>query len=282
MSAVDHAACIGLVDLTDYQNLGAVEFYACIRNNGASVFQTFQQSSTNAWAQDLYDTAPFATAYSKPYAVFLRYEHDPSLYPFSIRAYWKMGQSEAWMKFPTPTNQLVMRNGPLDLTTVRPALMMRNANTQIRGVALFSYFRMGPIACSEAGTQRFVSSASASALIYGLTQGSSYTFTVAASTLAGWGAVSDPSNRVVIPFRTDVDSFPLLSRGQPCTMNSYYTASQNGCEDSIDGKITTFGHNGCNTDAQGGWLTVDLGATRSIRLIRVVNRQDCCWTRLNK
>ena len=83
LTSVDHAVCIGIVDTSDYQGLGVVEFYSCIRNNGGppNTYQIFQQGSQNQWNQDLYSTAPFATAYSKPFAGYIRIEHDPAFFP---------------------------------------------------------------------------------------------------------------------------------------------------------------------------------------------------------
>ena len=68
---------------------------------------------------------------------------------------------------------------------VRPALVTRNWNCCNRAVSLFTYFRVGPLACTEAGTVRYVSGAITSAKIFGLTKGATYTFTVSALTPAG-------------------------------------------------------------------------------------------------
>jgi hypothetical protein len=60
----------------------------------------------------------------------------------------------------------------LDPPNIRPALLSRGWWGAARCVGLFSYFRIGAITCNNAGSQRYVSSLTTSALVYGLTRGS--------------------------------------------------------------------------------------------------------------
>ena len=290
VTATQHSACIGLLDTSDYCNMdgitgcgmGVIEFYACIFNNGGQQYNIFQQSSTNAWAQNLYDASIFQTAYTKPYAAYLRYTYNPANFPYSFRAAFKFNQGDAWTDFPDPANDLVLRGGPVLPQNMRPALIMRNANTAyVRGVGLFSYFRLGPLNCVDAGAQRFVPGATTSALIYGLTQGSAYSFQVQAHTAAGWGAVSAPSASVVVPVLPAPVVLPLLSQGNPCTMNSYASATTNLCGWALDGSTATYSQNNGDAGVYGSWLQVDLGSVRTVNSVTVVARQDLYQAYLN-
>jgi len=282
VSAADQAACLGLVDISDYGNKGVVEFMACIRNNGAQVYQV-QLAASNRAFETLLDTSTFATAFTKPYAAYFRIEHIPAEYPNSFRAYWKLNVADVWIKFSIFPSQNQFRGGPINPANYRPALLVRNGNLQIRAVGLFSYFRIGPTVCSNSGSERFVTASTTSALIYGLTQGSTYKFTVAASTLAGYGDLSDSSNTITIPILPNVDSFPLISQGRPCSFSSFASNTLYFCDNAFDGLLNTFAWTNSLADGNGGygWIQVDLGSARAIRFLRVVARQDTAQTRVN-
>ena len=284
LSSVDHSVCMGVVDTSDYLGLGVVEFYSCIRNNGGppNTYQIFQQGSENQWNQDLYDTAPFISAYTKPYAGYIRIEHDPAYYPQQWTAMFKFNRGDAWIKFATHPDERLMRMGPILPQNIRPALLMRNVNTQLRAVGLFTYFRIGPIACSDMGSTRVVSGAASSALVYGLTQGTAYRFTVEAQTPAGYGPRSAASGFVTPPVMPSLVVLPLISQGMPCSFSTYYSGVDYPCTNAFDGVLNNFAHDGCGKDSFGNqWLQVDLGGVREINLVRVYNRIDCCQNRLD-
>ena len=101
---------------------------------------------------------------------------------------------------------------------LRPSLLTRSWSLQGRAVGLYSYFRVGPTICTDAGSQRIVSASASSALIYGLTQGTAYQFNVQAQTPAGWGATSTLTAAVTVPLvAASAGALPLLSQGQPCS-----------------------------------------------------------------
>ena len=301
LSSADHSACIGIVDTSDYMGLGTVEFYSCIRNNGWHNYQIVQQSSqNNQWNPDVFGTAPFST-YSTPYAVYMRMEHDPAFYPQQWTILFKFNRRDAWIKCVTHPDETLMRSGPILPQNIRPALLMRNANTQqLRAVGLVSYFRIGPIACSNTGTTRVVSGAASSALIYGLTQGTAYRFTVEAQTPAGYGPKSALSGFVTPPVAAptaDPSASPLVSQNALCAMQSVQAGSINTCAFAVDGSVDTFAQN--NNDApigvcinvfglqwqpypnglacQNGYLTIDLGVQQAIKAVTIVARQSAEW-----
>jgi len=175
-----------------------------------------------------------------------------------------------------------MREGPIAPQNLRPALLMRNANTQLRAVGLFTYVRIGPIACSDMGTTRLVAGAATSALIYGLTQGTAYRFTVEAQTPAGFGPKSATSSFVTPPVLPTQIVLPLISQGQPCQFSSYYSGLDYPCSFAFDGIFNNFAHDSCGADSFGrSWLQVDLGGVREINIVKVFDRLDCCQARLN-
>ena len=307
ISAVDHSVCIGIVNMADYGGYGAAEEYACVRNNGNYDYQIFQQNSCNNWNQDLFDTNSFNTVLSvtgSAYAAYIRYQRDPSTTPATWSAYFKFNQADAWIMFPTQGSEDKFRGGMPNAANLKPALIMLNANSNLRGVGLFSYVRVGPITTQDPGSQRLVGGALTSATIFGLTQQASYAFTVQAhTTTGGWGAVSAVTAQLTVPYVTPLQVLPLLSQGQPCTMNSvYWCQNADGspcvaCDKAFDGVYwgpglggtsssassswPSIAHNNCDTDSQGGWIQVDLGGTRSVQQIGVFNRADCCTNRLN-
>ena len=121
-----------------------------------------------------------------------------------------------------------------------------------------------------------------SALIYGLTQGTAYRFTVEAQTPAGYGPKSAVTNLVTPPVQRTVLVLPLISQGQPCQFSSYYSGTAYPCSNAFDGIFNNFAHDSCRADSFGrSWLQVDLGGAREINLVKVFNRLDCCQARLN-
>jgi len=195
---------------------------------------------------------------------------------------FKFNRGDSWIKFATRPDERLMRQGPILPQNLRPALLMRNANTQLRAVGLFTYFRLGPIVCSDMGTSRVVAGAATSALIYGLTQGSSYQFTVEAQTPAGYGPKSALTTLVKVPVLPSTVVLPLISAGQPCQLSSYYDGSSYPCSNAFDGVFNNFAHDACAPDSFGNsWLQVDLGGVREIDLVKVYDRTDCCQARLD-
>lgn len=270
VSTINQAACLSLVDTSEFSGYGASNIQLCIYNLGAQAFQVQLISTILGFGTTVLNTAPFVTTYSKGSAAYFRLEYIAAEYPVAFRAYWKLNQNEVWNLFGLWPSQLNMRNGPINPTKWVPALQVFNKDTQIRAVGLFSYFRIGPAACSAKATERYVSGASASALIYGLTQGSTYTFTVTAKTNAGWGAPSAVTAPVTIPVLASTTGLQLLTQGRPCSMNIYYDEPRN-CKVAIDGSLSTYVYGAYSlADGQGGfgWLTIDLGASLSVRAIK--------------
>ena len=264
-------ACLSLVDTSEFAGYGASNFQACIYNNGAQSYSVYLASTITGFTTVNLVTTPFITSYNKGSAAYFRFEYIASEYPVAFRAYWKLNMQEAWNRFATWPSVLNMRNAPSNPTKWVPALQVFNQNTLNRAVGLFSYFRIGPSASVAKGTERFVAGSLASAQIYGLTQGSSYTFTVAAATKAGYGAVSAVSNAVTIPVQPPTSNLALLSQGRPCAMNIYYDEPRN-CRAAFDGNFATYVYGAyIIADAFGGygWMTVDLGAPLSVQLIKL-------------
>ena len=271
VTTTSQAACLALVDTSEFGGYGATNIQACIYNLGAQSYQVYLNSPTYGFAQTVLATGPFVTTYSKGSAAYFRIEYIASEYPVAFRAYWKLNEAEVWNRFATWPSQLGMRNGPINPTKFAPALQVFNMNTLNRAVGLYTYFRIGPSACSAKGTERYVSGATASAQIYGLTQGSTYTFTVTAQSKAGWGPASAITAAVTIPPQPSTTNLQLLSQGRPCAMNIYYDEARN-CRAAVDGLLSTTVY-GAYIMADGyggwGWLTIDLGAPLSVQMIKM-------------
>lgn len=62
------------------------------------------------------------------------------------------------------------------------------------------------------------------------------------------------------------------------TMSSVYSAAF-PAQNAVDGNENTFHHT--KGSVANDWLAIDLGAESRIDYIRIVNRKDCCYTRLN-
>jgi len=206
------------------------------------------------------------------------------VFPVQFKSYYKLNRGDAWTKFGVTATVAQARNLNLDPPNIRPALISRNWAGAARCVGLFSYFRIGPITCNYAGSQRYVSSITTSALMYGLTRGVTYSFTVEAQTKYGWSRLSDPSQGVTIPFPSTPLEAPLIltSPSTPITVSSLYGGGYEGFR-AVDGNVGSFWHSVCSasTTTGGQWLQLDLGSTRDIGLIRFTERQDCCQARAN-
>ena len=205
---------------------------------GSEVSHQFAAFSLNHFL-DRYGTGNAANNNNGPFAAYLRIERDATVAGGVWRAYYKYNSADDWLPQPIQPVDAQLRQGgigsaatysnsppilanglPGTQADVRPALLSRNWNCCNRAVSLFSYFRIGPLTCSDTGTTRFVSGALSSAQIYGLTQGSSYSFLVQAQSPAGWGALSAVTAAVPIPtgFSTAITLERLVSQNQPCTM----------------------------------------------------------------
>jgi len=272
---------LGLIDMSEFFGRGAVEWYAGVRNVGNNNFEIGWESATNTF--NFWTNTNTATL-GRAFAIYVRIERDPSFTPVQFRSYYKLNRGDAWTKFGVNAVPTQARNGNLDPPNIRPALVSRNWAGAARCVGLFSYFRIGSINCNNAGSQRFVSSLTTSALIYGLTRGVSYTFTVEAQTKYGWSRVSDPSQAVRIPFPAAALGAPLVLTGPstPHTVSSVYPGAYEGFR-AFDGNLGSIWHSGCDEAvATGGqWMQIDLAVSTEIGLIRVTERQDCCQHRAN-
>jgi hypothetical protein len=273
---------MGLIDMSEYFGRGVVEFQSGIRNGGNSWFEIGWESATNTFN---YWTNTNTPTLGNTNAIYVRIERDASVSPVQFKSYYKLNRGDSWTKFgvvATPSN---FRNGNLDPPNIRPALLSRGWWGAARCVGLFSYFRIGPITCNNAGSQRYVSALTTSALIYGLTRGVSYKFTVEAQTKYGWSRVSDLSQAVTIPF-------PAVALGAPLVLTSpstpWQVSSVGWGEDgwkALDGNPNSIWHNDCAGNdfarrASGGeWLKIDLGRTYEIGMVRATERQDCCQWR---
>jgi hypothetical protein len=268
------SACLSINNMGNYGGLGNAEMYLCVTNGNAagSPYTISFEQGQGKWGA-YYGTQTFP---GNPSAAYLRIERDPSVTPTRWRGFFKFNQADAWNSFVTVGTDYLTRGASMPPALLRPSLLTRSWSLQGRAIGLYSSFRIGPTTCVDVGSQRLVSASASSALIYGLTQGTAYSFSVRAQTPAGWGAASAASAAVVIPLvAASTGALPLLSQGQPCSANSIYSAA-NPCSFAFDGDVATFAHNNCNlfTDGLGGWFQVDLGATRAINLVKVVCRQD--------
>jgi hypothetical protein len=272
---------LGLIDMSEFFGRGVVELYAGVRNVGGTNFEIGVESATNAFN---YWTNTNTATLARTYAIYVRIERDASVSPVQFKSYYKLNRGDSWTKFGLTVTPLQNRNANLDPPNIRPALLSRNWAGGARCVGLFSYFRIGPITCNYAGSQRYVSALTTSALIYGLTRGVSYKFTVEAQTKYGWSRVSDLSQAVTIPFPAVTLASPLVltTPSTPITVSSTYAAGYEAWR-ALDGNIGSFWHSDCvdRTSTGGQWLQLDLGRTIEIGLLRVTERQDCCQTRLN-
>jgi hypothetical protein len=267
----NQGACLSLVDTSEYMGYGASNFQACIYNNGAQSYSVYLASTITGFPTLSLVTAPFVTSYNKGSAAYFRFEYIASEAPVAFRAYWKLNMQEGWNRFATWPSTLNMRNPPSNPAKWVPALQVFNQNTLNRAVGLFSYFRIGPAVSVALGTERFVSGSLSSAQVYGLTQGSTYTFTVAAASKAGYGVASAVTNAVTIPVQPLASSLSLLSQGRPCAMNIYYDEARN-CRAAFDGNLATPVYGAyIIADAFGGfgWMTVDLGAPLTVMQINL-------------
>jgi len=72
------------------------------------------------------------------------------------------------------------------------------------------------------------------------------------------------------------ENLVLVSAGKACVFSSLYNPYF--CSNALDGNPTNFAHSNADLD---NFLSIDLGASTAVRLIKIINRQDCCQGRLN-
>ena len=238
--------------------------------------------------QNWYSTSSTSNNFNGAFAAYVRIERDA---PRNIwTSFFKFNFGDPWIKQPITATDAQLRGGAILPANVRPALVTRNWNGGARAVSLFTYLRIGPLSCTESGTVRYVAGAASSALIYGLTRGTQYSFVVSALTPAGWGSPSNPSppitttNAASLTFTT----FRLVSQGRPCVAFPVY--DQVPCGLGFDGDAGTWTSsnnwgvtplNIGTAGGGGGWLQVDLGTSFMVDSITIVGRQDCCQARVD-
>ena len=232
------SACVSINNMANYGGLGNAEMYLCVSNGnaaGAPYTISFEQGQ-GKWG-GYFGTQSIV---GNPSAAYLRIERDPSVSPTTWRGFFKFNVADAWSSFFTYGTDLLTRGASMPPAQLRPSLLTRSWSLQGRSVGLYSYFRVGPTICTDTGSLRIVSASASSALIFGLTQGSAYSFSVQAQTPAGWSAASAPTTAVTVPaVAASAGALPLLSQGQPCSMNSIYSAA-NPCGLALDGNVATF------------------------------------------
>ena len=137
---------------------------------------------------------------------------------------------------------------------------------------------------------RYVAGAASSALIYGLTRGTQYSFVVSALTPAGWGSPSNPSPPITtLNAASLIFSTPrIVSQGRPCV--SFPVYDQVPCSRGFDGNVGSWTSterwavtplNIGTVGGGGGWIQVDLGTSFMVDSITLVGRQDCCQARID-
>ena len=273
---------LGLIDMSDFFGRGAAEFQSGVRNLGDGYFEIGWESATNSFN---YWTSSNTATLGNTNAIYVRVERDATVTPIQFKSYYKLNRADSWTKFGVTAVEANFRNGNLSPPHIRPALISRGWSGAARCIGLFSYFRIGPITCNNAGSQRYLTSLTTSALVYGLTRGISYRFTVEAQTKYGWSRVSDPSTSVYIPFPAATLAAPLILTSP----TSVHRVSSTGWGAvgtiAFDGNVGSIWHNDCNGNdlarrATGGeWLQVDLGKTYEIGYVKATERQDCCQWR---
>jgi hypothetical protein len=271
-------ACIGLMDMQEYNNTGVLEVYAGLRKDGDGVFRVGLESSVNNF-NNWFSTNGLTQA-------FVRMERDATFNPAVYRAYYKFTSSDQWIRMPVSFTDARLRNGGIRTQDLRPALAIRNWNGGSRAVASYSYIRIGPLTCGDPGTIRIVDRSITSALIYGLAPGNSYTFGVQAENPAGWSAVSAPSNAVIVPTLSAAatGTLRLVSQNKPCSLSTVYAddPANNGCQRAVDGNYATWAPI-LHTKSQvpeGEFLTIDLQFPTAVKRITIFNRNDCCIERI--
>jgi hypothetical protein len=280
-SSMNVNSAMGLLDMSEYFGRGAVEFYSGVKRSGSETYKIGWESAINTFNDW---TSTDTSVLSNAHAIYVRIERDSSVTPVKFKSYYKLNRKDPWTKISTSATPVNARNGNLDSPNIRPGLLCRSNANGSPCVGLFSFFRIGPISCNFAGSQRYVSAFTTSALIYGLSKGVSYQFTVEAQTKYGWSRVSNPSTAISIPLPVDTLSTPevITTPSTIVTSSSTYAAGFEA-DKSLDGNVGTFWRSDCidRTATGGQWLQIDLGTTKEIGLIRVTERQDCCQVRAN-
>jgi hypothetical protein len=274
-------SALGIIDISEFFGRGVVEFYTGIQSSSSGKYKIGVETSINTLS---YWKSTNTATLGNTNSIYVRIERDASISPVQFKSYYKLNRADSWTSFGIKAIVSNFRNSNLDPPNIRPALLSYNIAGSARSIGLFSYFRIGPINCNSAGSQRYVSALTTSALIYGLSRGVSYKFTVEVQTKYGWSRVSDLSQAVTIPFPAVTLSSPLVltSPSTPVTVSSTYGGGYEGWR-ALDGNVGSFWQSDCNvrTSTGGQWLQLDLGSTRDIGLIRFTERQDCCQARAN-
>jgi hypothetical protein len=277
------SSCLAIVNLNNYGGLGNAEMYLCITNgNAAGTPYTISFEQGQGKWSTYYGTQAIP---GNPSSAYLRIERDAVANPANPRwiAKFKFNIADAWMTFPTFGFDSLTRGGYMPPSMLRPAVLSRVWAYSGRGVGLYSYLRVSPRSCVDAGSLRIIPSGVTSAIITGLTYGATYSFTVEATNGYGYGESSDPSNSIIIPKPlASSTSLPLLSRGVPCAMSTFLDVNR-PCGFVNDGNPNTWTATDSGVPPNGyvSYMMVDLGSPRSIRLVKVIGRQDAAAANIN-
>jgi hypothetical protein len=80
----------------------------------------------------------------------------------------------------------------------------------------------------------------------------------------------------VVEMQVTSANYALASYNQPCTMSSLYNPFK--CNNAFDGIYDNFAHTNGDLD---NYITVDLGLSTAVAMVKIHNRKDCCQYRLN-
>jgi hypothetical protein len=273
---------IGIYDTTKNAGAGMLPFYAGHRYDGFpyspgmetldQAFQQFQCVATLCAQDNAYYRITRDVSMSQTDATWSAYVR------YSVNDPWQLIGSVLDSRMP---------GGPISTAGLRIALGTRNWAGTLREDSLFSFLRISELTNNDPGTYRYVDAAYTSAIIYGLSQGGTYRFTVTAQTASGWGQASAPFGIVSIP-RPNVappasSSIPVnIAPSSACSMSSLYSSAY-PCTNAIDGLLNNFAHTNAGVvagvDPGGSWYTLDLGYVANISYIQVYHRLDCCTAR---
>lgn len=284
VAAASQSLSIGLFNLgfnRSYSKApGTMEFHLGIVATSATAFTVGWEGTRGdiktEWSR--FFSAPSNT-------VFVRLERNPT--NMTWKGLYKFRQSDQWAtSIYTVTDSMLASGQPLDPNNIRLLVATRNWGTA-RAYGAVKYVRIAPIDCANPGSSRIVSALAGNAItMSGLTPGSTYQFAVQAVDLVGSvGALGVSAPTAMIPSSRVVTTMGSVevAKGKPSSASSQYSSSY-PTSYANDGLFppsnTNLFHSDCKT-ADGEWYSVDLGMSTAVKSLKIYNRNDCCYTRLN-
>ena len=231
-------AGIGLVQDNSAQGLNNTLVFHAGLYRSATAFQGYYGTGTSSVFQAVSFTKPIYGSWIKIERIRPTVPGGPATY----RAAYRFALKDSWFYLPSSISDSQLNGGPLDVTRLRLAVLLRNANTASRASAIVDDIRISSRSCTAPGQVRTISNAVTNAIVDGLVPGQGYRFQVSSSSNTVMGATSARSALITMATAAPTPVPPMtgnIALNKPSQMTGSWSTTQYFAPQCNDGIVNT-------------------------------------------